>query len=117
MTTRFGDRTIVGFCEELTMEGVNGSERHTARIDTGATKSSIDIILASRLKLGPIIHSKAVKSAHGTRIRPIVEAEFEIGGRRIKAEFTLADRGHMKYKVLIGQNVLRQGFLIDPQKR
>ena len=36
--------------------------------------------------------------------------------KKIKAQFTLADRSHMRYPVLIGQNILKQGFLINPNK-
>jgi hypothetical protein len=49
-------------------------------------------------------------------IRPIVEITITIAGKTVKEEFTLADRKHMKYAVLIGQNVLRHGFLIDPSQ-
>jgi hypothetical protein len=29
----------------------------------------------------------------------------------------VADRSHLKYKILIGQNILKKGFIIDPQKK
>ena len=60
--------------------------------------------------------SKIVKSAHGNRLRPIIEGEVEIAGKTVKAEFTLADRTHMKYRMLIGINVLKANFLVDPSK-
>ena len=95
----------------------NGTRKNViSKIDTGATKSSIDTNLAAELKLGPVIKSKLVKSAHGSKLRPIIEATIELAGKKIKSEFTLADRTHMKYKILIGQNILKYGFLIDPQK-
>ena len=87
-----------------------------AKIDTGATKSSIDTNLAAKLRLGPVIKSKLIKSAHGSKLRPIIEATIELAGNVIKSEFTLADRAHMKYSILIGQNILKHGFLIDPSK-
>ncbi|MEK6949225.1 MAG: RimK/LysX family protein, partial [Nanoarchaeota archaeon] len=87
-----------------------------AKVDTGASKSSIDIKLASKLGLGPVIKSKMIKSAHGNKLRPIIEAEIILAGRKIKSEFTLADRTHMKYGVLIGVNTLKHGFLVDPSK-
>ncbi len=34
----------------------------------------------------------------------------------MKVHFSIADRAHMKYKVLIGKNILKKGFLIDPSK-
>ena len=79
-----------------------------------ASKSSIDVNLASQLRLGPIIKSKLVKSASGNKLRPVIESVVELAGKKMKEEFTLADRWHMKYRVLIGQNVLKHGYLIDP---
>ena len=35
----------------------------------------------------------------------------------MKSEFTIADRTHMKYKILVGQNILKEGFLVDPMKK
>lgn len=111
------DRTIVGLIEKVIVRSNSNKKELIARIDTGATKSSIDLTLASKLKLGPVVDSRLIKSAHGTRLRPVVEAEVTIRGRTLRAKFTLADRGHMKYSVLIGQNILKKGFLIDPARR
>jgi len=113
---RFGERTIVGLVEPIRI--IQGTREHEvqARIDTGATKSSIDLSLASKLQLGPVVASKLIKSANGAKLRPMVEVTVDIHGKRTKAAFTLADRSHMRYKVLIGQNILKRGFLIDPEK-
>jgi hypothetical protein len=110
-------KTIVGLVEKVKLNG--SEEKHKeiiARIDTGATKSSVDLELASELRLGPVVRSMLIKSAHGSKLRPVIEAEIEICGHKITSQFTLADRAHMKYPVLIGQNILKQGFLIDPAK-
>lgn len=88
-----------------------------ARIDTGATKSSVDARLAAELALGPVIKTKLVKSAAGNKLRPVIKASIRISGKSLKSEFTIADRSHMKYRVLIGQNILKKGFLIDPTKK
>ena len=111
------NRTIVGLTEKIVVKGNSDKKELIARIDTGATKSSIDLALASSVKLGPVIDSKLIKSAHGTKLRPIVEVDVMIHGRTLRAKFTLADRSHMKYPVLIGQNILKKGFLIDPCRR
>ena len=114
---RVNGKIIVGLTEKIRLISDNGKQQDvTAKVDTGATKSSIDIQLANRLKLGPVIKSKMIKSAHGNRVRPIIEAEILLAGKQIKSEFTLADRSHMKYKVLVGINILRNGFLVDPSK-
>ena len=109
---------IIGLTESVTLIPKQGKEEHViAKIDTGATKSSIDMSLAKKLKLGPVITSKLVKSAHGNQLRPIIEAVIEIAGRKMKSEFTLADRAHMRYRVLIGVNLLENGFLVDPSHK
>ncbi|MBU1199104.1 MAG: RimK/LysX family protein [Nanoarchaeota archaeon] len=109
-------RTIVGLTEIVKVNSNSHEQELIARIDTGATKSSLDLTLASELRLGPVVDSRLIKSAHGSKLRPVVEAEINICGRTIKAKFTLADRNHMRYPMLIGQNVLRKGFLIDPSR-
>ena len=109
-------KLVIGLAEKVDINYYSGSKKVIAKIDTGATKSSIDTNLAAELRLGPVIKSKLVKSAHGSKLRPIIEATIELAGRTIKSEFTLADRAHMKYRILIGQNILKDGFLIDPTK-
>jgi len=110
-------KILIGLVEKITLNGKGRQKELSAKIDTGATKSSVDMELAKKLKLGPVISSKMIKSAHGMKIRPIVEAEISLAGRKIRSEFTLADRSHMKYKALIGQNILKDGFLINPEKK
>ena len=109
-------KVVIGLAEKVTVQYDKGSKNVIAKIDTGATKSSIDTSLAAELRLGPVIKSKLIKSAHGSKLRPIIEATIELAGKKIKSEFTLADRAHMKFRILIGQNILKDGFLIDPNK-
>ena len=111
------EKKTVGLTEKIKITGSKGkSKRMIARIDTGATISSIDSRLASELTLGPVVRTKLVKSAHGKTVRPVIIAEITIAGKNIKARFTIADRSHMKYRVLVGQNILKKGFIIDPSK-
>jgi len=110
------DKTTIGLTEFVTIGGVEKNKKIKARIDTGATKSSIDESLAKELHLGPIIKSKMVKSAHGNKLRPVVVCEIRLADKIINTECTIANRDHMKYKVLIGQNTLKNGFLIDSEK-
>ncbi|MBT4935605.1 hypothetical protein HOL21_02600 [Candidatus Woesearchaeota archaeon] len=114
-----GKRHILGLTEAITISNKDGdSKSYTARIDTGATASSIDQTIASELKLGPITRIKIIKSASGIGKRPIVVATVKIGDLTVEEEFTLADRSHMTYPLLIGQNILKIGkFLIDPLKK
>ena len=107
-------KTVIGLTEPVTIFTRGGVKKTIiAKIDTGASKSSVDVNLASQLKLGPIIKSKLVKSASGNKLRPVIEICIGLAGKKMKEEFTLADRWHMKYRLLIGQNVLRHSYLID----
>jgi len=111
-------KLVIGLTEKVTLIGpTNKKKRVIARIDTGATKSSVDAKLAAELSLGPIIKTKLVKSASGSKLRPVIKAEIKLADKTIKSEFTIADRGHMKYRVLVGQNILKEAkLLIDPNK-
>lgn len=110
-------KTIVGLTEKIEVIGKKKTVFEVARIDTGATKGSIDTKLAASLGLGPIIRTKLVKSASGQSTRPLVHVDVKIKRKRFTGDFTIADRSHMKFKVLIGQDILTQGFLIDPSKK
>ncbi len=112
------ERVILGLTEEVTLIGNNGMEKQvTARIDTGATASSIDSNLAKELDFKEIEKFKIVKSASGTKRRQIVIGKVKMDGSVLEDEFTLADRSHMTYPLLIGQNILKKGnFMVDPNK-
>ncbi len=114
---KINGKTVIGLVEPVIIFGKSGKKTIMAKIDTGASKSSVDINLASQLKLGPIVKSKLVKSASGNKMRPVVEVDLGLAGKKMKEEFTLADRWHMKYRVLIGQNVLKHGYLIDASRK
>ena len=106
-------KTVVGLTEKIK---VNDKEA-IARIDTGADKNSICLTLASKLKLNPTLKLMSIRSAQGRERRPIVWARLEIKGRKFKTRFNVADRRNMKYDVLIGKNILKRGFIIDPSRK
>ena len=110
-------RVVLSLTEQVTLLG-RTEEQVRARIDTGATSSSLDVQLAERLGLTPGDRLKIVKSASGVKKRPVITVKLLLQNSSLEEEFTLADRSHMTYPVLIGQNVLRKGnFLVDPQKK
>jgi len=113
------ERVVLGLIENVTVHGSKGMEAEVlARIDTGATSSSIDYTLAGELQLGPVISSKIVRSASGIKKRPTIKVKITLKGTKLEEEFTLADRSHMTYRILLGQNILKKGnFLIDPLKK
>ena len=56
-------------------------------------------------------------NTHGRAVRPIVRAGIEMAGRKLDASFNIALREHLRYPILIGKNILRRGFVIDPKKK
>jgi hypothetical protein len=114
----FQDRTIVGFIEKIKIIDNDGKEKEfTARIDSGAEWSSIDINAVKDLNIGKPIGYKDIKQANGKTRRSVHKSKFIIEGKELEATFTLADRRDMKYRILIGQNILKKNFLIDPLKK
>ncbi len=105
-------KIVIGLVEKITING----HSVVAKIDTGASRNSIDIDLASQLKLGPIVKKSTIISAHGRSFRPVIRAKISLGGKTINALFNIASRSHLRYKVLIGKSILRLGYLIDPMK-
>ena len=100
----------------LTEKGLINGKEDTARIDTGAQRSSICQELYSKLNLGPFIGSVKIKNVNSVEVRPTVQAEVDIRGKKVHTMFNVADRSKMKYQLLIGQDVLKKGFLVDPGK-
>ncbi len=112
-------RPVLGLIEQVIIIGNKGlHEKVVARIDTGATSSSIDERLVEKLDLGPMLRLTLVKSASGSKRRPLICVKIRIDGKLMQEEFTVADRAHMTYPLLIGQNILKkEKFLIDPLKK
>ena len=97
-----------------------------AKLDTGAETCSLHatgIVVSGkrvsftaagtrhRLRLKGI---RPVKSSNGEETsRPVVDLELRLNGRRDVVEFTLADRGSMRFPVLLGRNYLQNGYLVD----
>ena len=106
------NQSVVGFIETIRIDG----KEFSAKIDKVAYVSSIDIGLAADLQLGPIVQKTRITSSHGKTRRAVIPLEFVIVGKKVTAHFNLADRHRLKYKILIGKNILKEGFIIDPLK-
>ena len=113
-------RKILGLVEIVYIKGKysNGKSRELkvrAKIDTGATRSSISKTLVRKLRFGKARRTAIIKSAFGKERRKLIKIPIRLRGKVLKAFFSIADRRHLAHRVLIGQNVLRMGkFLIDP---
>jgi len=108
---------VVGRSELVMIHSEKNDQEVIARIDSGAAISSIDVSLAAKLQVGPIIESIKIRSSNGSSIRPVVKIKVTIQGRKIRGRFTVIDRSHMKYPLLIGRNILQKKFIIDPSRQ
>lgn len=85
----------------------------SAKLDTGAYRTSIDIGLAEELGI-PLSKDKIyIKSASGRGYRATVQLSFEIAGKKITTVASVVNRSYMKYQMIVGRIDLK-GFLIDP---
>lgn len=103
---------ILGMLEYVEIEG----ERYLAKIDTGASRSSIDSELAKKLGMKDVVKKREVRSSHGSSVREVVRGRVKIGNRIIPTTFGLANRKDMKFDLILGKNFLWRGFLIDTER-
>lgn len=62
----------------------------------------------------PVHDRRTVRSSTGhTQERFVVLAELELLGRTVRTEVTLTRRDEMGFRMLIGREALRQGFVVD----
>ena len=113
-------RIVIGPIEYVKVIGHNGEARVKGKIDTGSTRTSVDVWLAANIGLGPTVDVAKVKSAllDEVRSRPLVRAIVEIEGKEFALPVSVDDRSDMRYPVLVGMDILKLGsFLIDPTKK
>ncbi|MDV7103532.1 ATP-dependent zinc protease [Vibrio sp. TH_r3] len=127
-------KLILGSEEWVYLPGLDKS--FMAKVDTGATTSSIsavDILPFERegkewvkfrvehknistdeISL-PVLRWAKIKQANSTEAekRPIVTAWIQVGDVKEKADFTLTDRKHLSYPVLLGQSYVRDIAVVD----
>lgn len=133
------DKQLVGEVEKvfLSPPGMIFS----ARIDTGATTSSLDAHEIERFErdgdrwvrftlINPedegqvtlerriIRHARIIQAvADEAERRPVVEIEVTVGDITQIAEFTLSDRRHLQHPALIGRNILLDIMIVDVGQR
>jgi len=63
----------------------------------------------------PVVDERQVRSSSGhSESRLVVELEIVLARRRLTTEVTLSRRDEMGFRMLIGRETLRHGFLVDP---
>ena len=79
-----------------------------ARLDTGASRSSIDEGFLALLRLDDHVVEDAikVKSANGVTRRDTVVLVIIEGEEEVELEVSIADRAHMAYPVILGRDYL-----------
>lgn len=66
----------------------------------------------------PVWQQRTVKSSSGHREkRYFVLLEVQLGKRKLRTPFSLTDRKHMRYPVLLGRSLLRRGYLVDVSRK
>jgi hypothetical protein len=85
-----------------------------AKIDTGAVLSSIDKSIVNNLKIRKAKGKVKIKQAGKVSLREVCKLKIKIKDKVFYSWFTISDRKNMKEKILIGQNILKNNFLIRP---
>lgn len=112
-----------------------------ARIDTGATTSSLDARNIQHFERDgrrwvrfdtlhpesgeeltferPVVRRVRISQSisEDYERRPVIELHFTLGGISHTAEFTLSDRSHLDFPLLIGRNILRDQMIVDVSKQ
>ncbi len=110
-------KDIVGIVEKIKVIGEKEIET-IALCDSGASSTSVDMKLAAKARLGPIVRTTTIKnpSLKMEIRRPVVRAKIVIKGREFETEVNVQDRSHMTFPVIIGRNILSGNFIIDTKK-
>lgn len=61
---------------------------------------------------------REVRNSFGeAELRYVITSRIRIHGRLIRAEFSLSNRGNLRFPVLLGRKILRHRFIIDVTKK
>lgn len=137
--THIDDKTILGESEWVYVSSIK--ENFKGRIDTGAATSSLNAVDIERFERdgkkwvrfnlthdkgdkAEVIEAKIVRIAKIVQSsksgkafeRPVIKLHVRIGDISQLTEFTLTDRLHMRYPVLIGRTFIQDVILVDVSK-
>jgi hypothetical protein len=118
-TSKRARRNVIGVIEPVTVRGRSGEVKVLAKIDTGASRTTVDTELAARVGLGPVLDTVRIRapSSDFPETRALVDADIVIAGREFDVPAAITDRKDMRYHVIIGMDILRDaGFLVDPKR-
>lgn len=138
MTDRAADNLkVIGWREWISLPSL-GIKRLKAKIDTGASSSSLhafDIEILDHFEQQqvkfkvqpfqknrtaiiqaqvPIADFRKVRSSNGeTTVRPVIRTTIDFFGSKYDIDVTLFDRAKMGFRMLIGREALRGRFAVD----
>lgn len=118
-STSSNKKEVIGLVERVIIKGAKGKVARWALFDTGATSSSVDMKVAAKAGLGPVVSSVRIKNAsapNGFVRRPVVEGIISLKDKDIKVRMNIEDRSGLDYAVLVGRDVIHGNFLIDLSK-
>ncbi|MDF2154496.1 ATP-dependent zinc protease [Vibrio sp. CAU 1672] len=131
-------KLILGAEEWVYIPGID--QTFKSRVDTGATTSSISATevvpferdgkdwvqfkvdlngkVSREFKL-PVVRWAKVRqsSTEETQKRAVVETYIQVGDLKEKTEFTLAERGHMTFPILLGRSFFRDVAVVDVSRK
>ncbi len=65
-----------------------------------------------------VYDQREIKNSFGeAEVRYVIKTKVKIFDHVIRAEFSLSNRGNLKFPVLLGRKILRKRFLIDVTKK
>jgi len=125
---------IIGWKESIDLPDW-GIKHITAKADTGARRSAIDVkhikeLSGNRIQFDIVLHKRerdftqtivcaiahktSVRSSNGQQHeRYFVETKIRLANRTKKIELSLVDRKHMTCRMLLGRKALENDFLVD----
>ena len=84
--------------------------RFTVRPWQSTTKDSLQVEC-------PVHDRRTVRSSSGhVSLRLVVLLDLALAGRIVPAEVTLSQREGMGFRMLVGREALRQGYVVDPSR-
>ena len=138
MTEPHHSSTTAGWREWVSLPGI-GVPWIKAKLDTGARTSALHAFDIEEIRHDgedwvrfgvrpwqeseedavtvecPVHDRRTVRSSSGhSQERIVVLMDLVLLGRTVTAEMTLSNRDQMGFRMLIGREALRQGFLVDP---
>lgn len=61
---------------------------------------------------------RQIRNSFGeSELRYVIKTQIRIFNRKIRAEFSLSNRGNLRFPILLGRKILRDRFVIDVTKK